>query len=202
MKSCLQHSTCYVAPLNKNLLCKHCQAMPCLGFKGQLTKLRTVWTRLLNGWSTTVWKADQNRCKSPGGFLQGRLLSSSARDVVTSKSKWVLWQKEISHGKNRGGLMQSSPGIGVVYCLGAVPLNLWELWDERKLPNRIGEAERCSVPWGKFVKRSGRLWAYLVPAANTRRVEMWEDGWILDADWELPFQNMLWLDWLPLLEKG
>lgn len=95
---------------------------------------------------------------SSGGFLQGKLLPSSACDVVTSKSKRVLWQKEVSHGKIRESLMQCFPRVKVVYCLGAVPLTPWKLWNERKLPNRAGEAERHCVPWRSSLRVLVHYW--------------------------------------------
>lgn len=89
--------------LNKRLLYKHCQAMSCMSFKGQFNTFRTVEAKLVKDLRTMVKKADQNRIKSSRGFLQRKRLSGSACDVVTSQSKWVAWQKEISRGKNRGG---------------------------------------------------------------------------------------------------
>lgn len=61
--------------------------------KGRFNAFRTVPAKLVKGLSTTVKKkkkADQTKnVKVWKGFLQGKLLSGSACDVVISKSKLV-----------------------------------------------------------------------------------------------------------------
>lgn len=84
----------YIPLLKQAFAHKYCQAMPWMSFKGRFNAFRTVPAKLVKGLRTTVKKkkkkADQTKnVKVWKGFLQGKLLSGSACDVVISKSKLV-----------------------------------------------------------------------------------------------------------------
>ena len=75
-------------------------------------------------WSERQTRSEANGqedfCKGSSSLALHVMLSQANPNGFRDKRKYHM-------EKNRRGQMQSSPGVKVVHCLGAVPLNLWEL---------------------------------------------------------------------------